>query len=268
MRRDVRVPALLVLLAACGAPPPNGTAIGARPIANARSAPGPLPAACLPEPAEAGYAPWDRRSGIDCIGVARAPDEGWVVLMFHRLEAYDRDGRLRWREVFDDAGHRCGAPDGVAVDTTGRIVVACGYSLLGYAADGTFRWQVWPGGNNTVGPPLVGADGTAYVGSEGALYAVAIDGTTTWQASTGFNKWFDAIAPTPSGQLMVHAKMAALHSEDDGSGYRFYYEHEPAEVVVIDLAGKIVSRTEHEGGSDAPWPEWIDVVGEGGGRVP
>ena len=49
--------------------------------------------------------------------------------------------------------------------------------------------------------------------------------------------------------------MAAEHEPFDGPRYHFYYEYEP-----------IVSRTRDE--SIHPWPAFIDVVGERGGRLP
>jgi hypothetical protein len=263
-------PALAVtLLAACGGHElATHTPIGTAPIGNVRTPPRPLPPECAPRPHEGtGYAPWFRLSGLDCVGAARALDEGWVVLTFFALDAYDRDGRPRWHATLGDGGTKCGAPEGVAVAPSGHVIVSCGYSLLQFTPTGQLAWQVWPGGNHSVGTPLVGADGTIYVGVDGSVYAVAPDGKNRWETSTGWNRYFGTIAPTPSGALMVWTMMAALHSEDDGSGYRFYYEDEPPELLVIDRAGHIIERRTVDTGNDV-WPEWVDVTGEGGGRVP
>jgi len=130
------------------------------------------------------------------------------------------------------------------------------------------RWQVWPGGNNSVGPPIVDTDGTILVGINGTLYAVSPDdGSTRWKVDTGFNRWFGAVTATPSGDLMIETNMYALHSEDDGSGYHFYYDYEPPELIVLDRQGTIIRRETRKEGDDH-WPEWVDLVGERGGRLP
>lgn len=266
--------AVVAALAGCGGQvatdsPASPSPHALPPIANVGRPVLPLPTGCDPRPPYAGEPPWQRWTGIDCAGVARAPDGGWVVLTWDAVTRYDRDGRARWRaDLVPQGTIKCGAPAGIAVDADGRVALACGYSLLSYAADGALRWQVWPGGNNSVGPPVVDTDGTIYVGVGGTLYAVAPDdGTTRWKVGTGFNRWFGSIAPTPSGDLMIETTMYALHSDDDGSGYQFYYDYEPPELIVIDRRGTIVRRETRVEGDDH-WPEWVDLLGEGGGRLP
>jgi hypothetical protein len=230
----------------------------------------PLPECPLESQGE-GYAPWDRRRDSGCRGIARAVDDGWVVLTGDAITRFDRDGRRAWESRLDHVGpdgNRCGYADGIAIDGAGRVVVSCGYSVLGFSPTGAFTYQVWPGGNHGVTPPLVDAAGTVYVGVEGALYALEPDGTTRWKVDTGFNRWFAELATNARGELVFETAMAALHSEDNGSGYRFYYEYEPPELFVVDRAGTIVSRTTRDAGADVSYPAWVDVVGEGGGRVP
>jgi len=271
--RDVLV--AIFAVASCrgngpGAHAPAGPAAGAA-IGNARPPPRPLPPECALPPAEEGYAPWERRPPSDCLGAARTVDEGSVILTVDMLRAYDRDGRLRWETSLarpGPDGRSCGYPSGLAVDTAGRSLVSCGYSLSSFDAAGAFRWQVWPGGNHSVTPPLVDEAGTSYVGADGTLYAVAPDGTTRWQVGTGWNRYFGSLAPTDGGALVFVTGMAALHSEDTGSGH-FYYEEEPPELFVVDRTGRIVSRAVRDHATDHPsWPAWRDVVGEGGGRIP
>lgn len=264
--------AVVAALVGCGgqvaSDTPPTTLAPAAPIANAGPPLRPLPTGCEPRPPYDGEPPWERWPGLDCVGVARAPDDGWVILTWDDLAAYDRDGNLRWRTGLDTHGTKCGAPEGFAVDATGRVALSCGYSLLSFAADGAFRWQVWPGGNHGIGPPTVDADGTIYVGVDGTLYAVSpVDGATRWQVGTGFNRWFGTITATTDGDLLFLTTMYALHSDDDGSGYRFYYDYEPPELFVVDRHGTIVRR-ETRDQSDKTWPAWVDLLGERGGRLP
>jgi outer membrane protein assembly factor BamB len=258
-------------LAGCarGGAGPGGSAAAPAPapIGNRVDPPPALPKVCERRPHEGNRPPWERLTNTSCMGAARAVDGGWVELSLDVVLRYDRTGRLRWRAELGD----CGMPEGIAIDARDQTVVACGYSVLAFAPDGARRWQVWPARDRGVTPPLVDADGTVYVGSAGGLYALApADGATRWQADTGWNRWFSAIAPTPAGELVFWSVQNELHSDEgETGGYRFYYDYEAPEMFVVDRAGHIVSREVFEHGeAGPPWPRWVDVVGEGGGRLP
>lgn len=255
--------AIAVAAAGC-ATTPNHTAIGPAP-ARGTARLYPLPEGCE-QTSYDGAPPWHRLAGFPCTGVQRAPDGGWVMLVHGALEAYDRYGQLRWRsELAHGTGKRCGHADGFAVDAAGRTVVGCGYSLLSFAPDGAFRWQVWPGGDRDITAPVVDADGTIFVGVGGALYAVSPDdGATRWTVLTG---WFGSIAATRGGDLLIEAALAVELGPYDAAGYHFFDDGLPPELIVIDRRrGTIITRAAHA--DHRSWPVWVDLIGERGGRLP
>jgi len=254
--------AAIAVVAGC-AWTPNHTAIGAAP-AHGHARLYALPDGCEQTPYDFGP-PWYRMPGHPCRGIQRAPDGGWVMLVHDALEAYDRYGQLRWRsELAHGTGELCGYARGFAVDATGQTVVGCGYSLLAFAPDGTFRWQVWPGGDRDVTAPVVDSDGTIFAGVDGRLYAVAPDdGSTRWSLDTGFVRWFGAITATPHGDLLLLTSVGDL---TDGDGTHYFLD-DPPELLVIDRRrGTIITRDVHR--SYRRWPAWIDLIGERGGRLP
>lgn len=254
-----RAALLSLALAACSASPAPRAAAnqpGAAPQVD-------FPAACRSQPAGSGQAPWHRTAGLTCQAV-RAGDGGLVVLdaataMLRRSNA---DGSLRWERGYPpgEVGEPCGAVAGLAIAGDDSVVVACGYTLVALDADGAPRWHQFPRGMNAMGPPLVDDAGTIYVAAAGALHAIAADGRLLWVASFGSDRSASSIGVSPGGDFLLDTTVDAW-TGDDGT---VYHPDDDPTVVVIGRDGAVRSESRDR----TAWPAWIEVVDEGGGRVP
>ncbi len=217
---------------------------------------------CRARPPSDGQAPWHWQPGLRC-QAARATDGGIVQLddASPMLRRTNPDGTLRWEaDTRDDRGRACGAPQGLAIDRDGAVALACGYSLLGFAPDGTRRWQIWPGGNFHVGGPVVD-DGVVYVTAGGALHAIARDGKAIWSAGFG-GRSASAIGVTPEGGFVLETTEDVWFG-DDGT---VFHPDEAPELMIIGRDGAVIERRARHHGE--PWPAWIPVVDDGGSRIP
>lgn len=71
------------------------------------------------------------------------------------------------------------------IGADGTVYVGSGYNLYAVNSSGTTKWA-FPTGNVVESSPAIGTDGTVYVGSfDGNLYAINPDGTQKWAFSTG-----------------------------------------------------------------------------------
>jgi len=110
---------------------------------------------------------------------APSVDDGTVVMVQRRLQAFDRDGEREW--VVEDVGDR----NGRVVATDGEVYLPTTEGLESYAtADGSLRWTAL---DRVVGGETVAvADGTVYVPTGTGIAALNRgDGTERWRAGLG-----------------------------------------------------------------------------------
>lgn len=101
------------------------------------------------------------------------------------LYALSPAGEERWRVELEDPApahvevQRGSSP---AIGTDGTLYIG-GRGLTAIAPDGSVRWVypgIIPGGVEGLATPVVAGDGTVYVGSTSALYAVTPEGLLKW----------------------------------------------------------------------------------------
>jgi outer membrane protein assembly factor BamB len=188
--------------------------------------------------------------------------DGGVVLVHveDAVSRYAPTGALLWKT----AHPRCGAPT-VSVGGDGRVVFACGYSLVAMSPDGRLQWQKWPFGNHSVGQPLLLADGTMIVRSGATVARLDANAEPIWKVDTGWNRYVFPLGALPDGNLVFRTAQAEAHTPGD---VHIYYDHEPAELFVITRAGEIVSRRVLEG-SEMTLPHALPITpGLRSGRLP
>lgn len=248
---------VMVAMAAAGCGGGRGDVAAPR---NGAGDPVAFPEACRVKPGEGADAPWHWRRSGDCVA-ARAADGGLVVLEHRTLVRRGADGEVRWEvDVRDADGRMCGYPDGLAIAADGSVALGCGYSLLVFGPDGRRRWQVWPGGNVSVGAPVVDGGGRVYVVAGGILHAVGADGKTIWRAGMG-GRSASAIGVTPEGNFVIDT------TEDVWiDGDTVYHPDPDPTIFVIDRDGKVVEERRHNG--SGPWPATVPITDEAGGRLP
>lgn len=172
-------------------------------------------------------------------GPALGPD-GDLYAGADGLYRVANDGTIRWHYPPAEEGpgaHVVTTPlvtdEGVVFGTYGRQVVALRH-------DGTRRW-VLELGADVDGSPVLGRDGTIYVGSDdGALHAIGPDGTEVFRVPVGAPVRAQP-AVGPDGAVVFGAYDGVLYAvEPDGAvRWRLPTEgpiHAPA---VIDPAGRI-----------------------------
>ena len=177
--------------------------------------------------------------------VSAAVDGGFVLTHVEdAVSRYDARGTPLWKTPHP----RCGAPE-TAVGYDGRVVLGCGYSLVAFAPDGTYQWQKWPFGNQSLPRPLLQRDGTMIVRSGAAIAKLDAGGEVRWKIETGWNRYVLPIGVLLDGNLVFRTSMAEAHSQGD---IHFYYPSEPDELFVVTRDGVVVSRSKL--GTTPAWP--------------
>ncbi|MBL9135858.1 MAG: PQQ-binding-like beta-propeller repeat protein [Verrucomicrobiales bacterium] len=133
-------------------------------------------------------------------------------------------GTLRWSR--NPGGLILGSA-AMGLEPTVFLVVGGGFAPQGtlvclHLKDGSIRWS-FPLGNASRSSPIVGPEGTVYVGNDdGAVFAVeGSQGTLRWQSTTE-GPIASAPALTRDGTLLVSALDGALYAMDTVSGERLW----------------------------------------------
>lgn len=209
---------------------------------------------------EDGSGPRYRRDTRAMSSMAVTADGGVVIVHVEDdVSRYAPSGTLLWKSSHP----KCGAP-AVSVGRDGRVVFACGYSLIAMSPDGRLEWQKWPFGNQRVGQPLLLDDGTMIVRSGSTVARLDADAEPIWKVGTGGNRYVYPIGAMADGNIVFRTAQDELHTPGD---VRIYYDHEPMELFVVSRAGAIVTRSEiHE---PPRWPLALPwTPGFRSGRLP
>jgi outer membrane protein assembly factor BamB len=192
--------------------------------------------------------------------MAIAPDGG--VVLAHTEDAVSRyapTGALLWKT----AHPRCGYPE-MSVGYDGRVVLACGYSLVAFSPDGKFQWQKWPFGNQSVGRVLLAADGTMVARSGAIVAGLDTNGEIRWRLDTGWNRYVQPLGVQQDGTLVFRTTIAEAHTPGD---VHVYYPYEPEELFSITRGGRVMSQRAID--SPPVWPPTLPwTVTFRSGRLP
>jgi outer membrane protein assembly factor BamB len=182
------------------------------------------------------------------MAIAIAPGGG--VVLAHTEDAvsrYSPTGDLLWKTPHP----KCGYPE-ISVGADGRVILACGYSLVAYSADGKLQWQKWPFGNEPVERVLIAADGTMIARSGATVAGLDTNGAIRWKVDTGWNRYVHPLGVQPDGTLVFRTTMAELHTPGD---VHIYYPSQPQELFTISRSGQVVSRRELD--NTPIWPRTL-----------
>jgi len=199
-----------------------------------------------------------RRDTRAMSSMAVATDGGVVIAHVEdAVSRYAPTGALLWKTPHP----RCGAP-AVSIGGDGRVVFACGYSLIAMSPEGRLLWQKWPFGNQHVGQPLLLDDGTMVVRSGASVARLDANAEPIWKIDAGWNRYVYPIGALANGNLVFRTAQDELHTPGE---VHIYYPSEPQELFVISRAGAIVSRRETE----TDWPAALPwTPGLRSGRLP
>jgi outer membrane protein assembly factor BamB len=179
------------------------------------------------------------------------------------LFAVNSDGTLKWK--FATAG---GVRFSPAIGTDGTIYFgandclekssgwlgrgshSCLYAL---SPEGKLKWQFNTDDPLYASSPIIGSDGTIYIGNDGgALFAINRDGTPKWKYRTGGAVGVPAIGA--NGTIYVNSKDGNLYAINSNATLKWKYligdEGLPASPA-IGADGTIYVGSYHEGGRGA-----------------
>ena len=175
----------------------------------------------------------------------------------HFVTAVNPDGTIKWR--FGTGWWDTQTQSSPALGADGRIYVGAqdGY-FYALNPDGTLAWR-FAATRPVQQHPVVGNDGTVYVGLDGVLHAFDPDGTVRWTASLGTTSLPGGPALSPDGQTIYAfghdeaGPVATLYAfRPDGTirwQYSNFYAYYPAlspptvaaDGTVIVLSGQVVA---------------------------
>ncbi|MCA9650001.1 MAG: PQQ-binding-like beta-propeller repeat protein [Myxococcales bacterium] len=211
---------------------------------------------------EAGSIAWSRRlgecdpprapgpEGVRCDvdgGPSLAPG-GDLFVGADGLYRVADDGTIRWHYPPKEEGP--GAHVATTPLVTDELVVFGNYArkVIALDHDGALRWEL-PLGADVDGSPVVGRDGTIYVGSDdGSLHALDPSGTLRWSYDVGAEVRGQAVVG-PDGAIVFGSHDGNLYALEPSGELRWLMPTQGAihAPVAIDGAGRIFvgSRDEH-----------------------
>lgn len=204
---------------------------------------------------------WRYATGDDIDSSPAVASDGTVYVgsADDKLYALSPDATLRWSYT---TGGNVDSDPAIAADGTVYVASNDG-NLYALNPDGTLKWSNTTGGGSG---PVVGADGTVYVGSDGKLYALNPDGSIKWHYDTS-----DVIHSSPAvasdGTVYLdsfyNGQFYAI-SPDGALEWRYttgdYMNSNPAvtadgTVYVGSWDNKLYAINGESGGlADSPWP--------------
>ena len=175
----------------------------------------------------------------------------------HFITAVNADGTVKWR--FSTGWWDTQTQSSPALGADGRIYVGAqdGY-LYALNSNGTMAWR-FAAASPVQQHPVVGTDGTVYIGMDGLLYALDSSGVVRWSAILGTTNLPGGPALSPEGETIYafgHSSAgptATLYAfRRDGTvrwQYSAFYAYYPAlspptvaaDGTVIVLSGQIVA---------------------------
>jgi large repetitive protein len=173
-----------------------------------------------------GSCAWTNHTGFAQTSPVIGPDSRLYLGRWRAAAAFGTDGSTNW--VFD-MGERVNASPAVAADGTVYFTASEDASqtgsLVALGSDGTKAWDFKPGGRFGLGSPVIGTDGTVYVGSDSrsgaylhALWGSAGPANTSWPM---FRRNADRTGALPPGGTPLITTLSGDRSVAPGSNVVF-----------------------------------------------
>lgn len=145
-----------------------------------------------------------------------SPDGGvFVGTDDGQLHALDGDGSLRWSF---STGYAANGMGGAAQARDGSLYFVLEaderHALYALGPDGHLAWTFSPQGEELLGCPAIGEEGSVYVRSRGGrLYAVSPAGLEEWHFPVGQDRFYSDPAIAPDGSIYIggNAFLHAIH---------------------------------------------------------